>query len=226
MNLPSPPTLRPVPSVAHAARTLLRLVRQGLVGVALGLASLATTVQAALPPTQHQDLVDLYNASNGPAWTNNSNWLTGDPCTNGWFGVACDLGETTVVRIDLPGNALSGSLSGLDALPDLEFFNVGGNQLGGSIPPLAGLPQLSFFSASSNQLTRPLPHLGPLPTLYQSKAYDNQPSGPIPPLAGLSSLVTFNVHTNQLTGPIPPLAGIVGLSYFTVDGNQLSGPLP
>ena len=33
-------------------------------------------------------LVDLYLATNGPAWVNNSNWMIGaTPCA--WFGVTC-----------------------------------------------------------------------------------------------------------------------------------------
>jgi len=36
-----------------------------------------------------QALVDLYNATNGPEWSWNTNWLNGDPCSQRWFGVGC-----------------------------------------------------------------------------------------------------------------------------------------
>ncbi len=205
------------------------MARQGLAAAALclgGLAHIAGTAEAAVPPAQRQALVDLYNAANGPAWTANGNWLVGDPCDNGWFGIACGAGNTTVVRVDLPNNQLSGSLSALGALVDLENFDVLGNQLTGGIPPLSGLAVLGFFRVSSNQLSGPLPDFSNLPGLYQFDAAGNQLSGPIPPLAGLPGLRSFNVAVNQLTGPIPPLAGLAGLAYFNVSGNQLSGPLP
>ena len=33
--------------------------------------------------------MDLYHATNGPKWRNNSNWLNGDPCKQSWKGVDC-----------------------------------------------------------------------------------------------------------------------------------------
>jgi hypothetical protein len=34
-------------------------------------------------------LVALYNATDGENWTDNTNWLIGDPCGYDWFGVGC-----------------------------------------------------------------------------------------------------------------------------------------
>ena len=31
----------------------------------------------------------LYETTDGAAWRNNANWLTGEPCVDGWFGVHC-----------------------------------------------------------------------------------------------------------------------------------------
>jgi len=47
-------------------------------------------------------LTDLYNATNGPQWKNNTNWLLGDPCT--WYGVSCqsEVTELYVFRRLLP----------------------------------------------------------------------------------------------------------------------------
>ena len=36
-----------------------------------------------------QALVDLYRSTNGTGWADNTNWLDGEPCTNGWAGVYC-----------------------------------------------------------------------------------------------------------------------------------------
>ena len=35
-------------------------------------------------------LMALYVATNGPAWISNTSWTSGDPCTDAWYGVACD----------------------------------------------------------------------------------------------------------------------------------------
>ena len=47
-----------------------------------------------------QALVDLYNATNGPEWSWNTNWLNGDPCSQQWYAVGClnDTVATMYVR--------------------------------------------------------------------------------------------------------------------------------
>ena len=42
------------------------------------------------PQSQIDALTDLYNSTNGPSWTTQTNWLEGDPCSNQWFGVTCN----------------------------------------------------------------------------------------------------------------------------------------
>ena len=34
-------------------------------------------------------LVALYEAAGGPSWTDRTNWLSGEPCIDGWYGVLC-----------------------------------------------------------------------------------------------------------------------------------------
>ena len=43
------------------------------------------------PSHEVDALVDLYKTCGGQEWLNNENWLVGDPCTNKWFGVTCDI---------------------------------------------------------------------------------------------------------------------------------------
>jgi hypothetical protein len=39
----------------------------------------------------YQVLSDLYNSTNGPQWTDSTNWFLAEPCPNGyWFGIVCD----------------------------------------------------------------------------------------------------------------------------------------
>ena len=40
--------------------------------------------------TEKQALEEFYDATNGPSWRFKDNWLVGDPCLNGWFGVRCN----------------------------------------------------------------------------------------------------------------------------------------
>lgn len=70
------------------------------VAVALAVAPCLPTALGLLPGAQRDALVALYGATGGSGWTaaGSANWLTGDPCTNGWAGVICS-GATTVVCV-------------------------------------------------------------------------------------------------------------------------------
>ncbi|MDX1639052.1 MAG: hypothetical protein R3281_13850, partial [Balneolaceae bacterium] len=46
-----------------------------------------------------QALVDLYEATGGSSWDNNSGWLQGNP-SDSWYGVEVDA-DGRVVRLDL-----------------------------------------------------------------------------------------------------------------------------
>jgi len=83
-----------------------------------------------------QALVSLYNDTDGPNWTNKTDWLaTKTPCS--WHGVACNAG--TVIGLDLHSNNLSGRLpSDLGKLANLTALYLQFNQLSDSIPPELG----------------------------------------------------------------------------------------
>ncbi|MFZ1620463.1 MAG: hypothetical protein WAT64_02740, partial [Dokdonella sp.] len=154
------------------------------------MASLAiiTPALAAIPSSERQVLINLYNNTGGANWTNNTGWLGpgGTECI--WVGVACDAAEAHVQNIELRQNNLTGSLPSLTGLTNLLYVFVESNQLTGQIPSLTGLITLKKFFASDNQLT-----------------------GPIPSLAGLTNLDEFGVARNQLTGAIPSLTGLTSL---------------
>ena len=69
----------------------------------------------ALPASQTNSLVALYNATSGSSWVTGWN-LQDNPCT--WQGVICDGAENNVEHLLLPGNKLDGTLPDL-ALPNL-----------------------------------------------------------------------------------------------------------
>ena len=184
----------------------------------LAAASLCAPTDAALAQgtaaTDRAALVALYNATDGPNWTNNTNWLTDAPLSD-WFGVTTD-GSNRVVGLRLGGwendapvsNGLTGSIPGeLGSLDQLRSLNLCGNQLTGSIPrELGNLANLERLDLCGNRLTGSIPlALGNLARLRELHLWVNQLSGPIPPeLGNLSNLQSLWVPSNQLTGSIPP----------------------
>lgn len=192
-----------------------------------GLASLGCVVaQAAVSAPVRADLVSLYNSTNGPGWSDQTNWNSGDPCDNSWHGITCDPTNTEVVAIGLDTNNLVGSINSLASLTSLQSVDIGANQLSGSLGFLNGLPNLQRVVAYDNLLTGPLPDISTMAALRRFEVTNNQLSGPIPQLDALASLQYLLLANNQLTGSIPALAGLGNLREFAVEENRLTGSIP
>ena len=181
------------------------------------------------PLTDRDILVSLYDATGGPDWTNNENWLT-DTSLGDWSGVEVD-GRGRVIGLRFSQNGLAGPIPpDLGSLSNLRSLYLSGNQLTGPIPPdLGSLSNLQGLSLDGNQLTGPIPpDLGSLSNLRSLYLSGNQLTGPIPPdLGSLSNLQGLSLDGNQLTGPIPPdLGSLSNLRSLYLSGNQLTGPIP
>ena len=181
-------------------------------------------------PEIRDALVALYNATNGPGWNNNENWLSEAPLDQ-WSGVftACDGSLTHLVLI---GNQLAGPIpSELGSLSSLTELQLLGNELTGPIPAeLSNLSNLTLLSLGDNQLTGPIPsELGNLANLSRLGLEGNQLTGTIPSELGnlAANLQVLGLGGNQLTGPIPSwLGNLSNLDALELGGNQLTGPIP
>ncbi len=79
-----------------------------LTALLMGLA-VALPAQAAIPQSERDVLIALYDSTNGDSWTDNSGW-NGAPGTEcAWFGVYCDQAETHVVSLVSGVKNLTGS---------------------------------------------------------------------------------------------------------------------
>ena len=174
-------------------------------------------------------LVEFYNATGGPNWTNNGNWNSPEPL-DAWVGVSTDA-EGRVSELDLGDNGLTGSIpSSLGNLTNLEFLNLRGNQLTGSIPSsLGNLTNLETLHLDNNQLTGSIPSsLGNLRNLTYLYLDRNQLTGSIPSsLGNLTNLGILVLRSNQLTGSIPSTLGnLTNLRLLYLYNNQLTGSIP
>ena len=186
-------------------------------------------------------LVALYNATDGPNWVDNTNWLTDAPLGE-WYGVDTDR-QGRVVGLNLKGSwddeaallrphGLRGPIPPeLGGLSNLERLDLGYNALAGSIPPeLGGLSNLRYLHLGYNGLAGSIPpELGELSNLEVLNLYlgFGSFSGPIPPeLGNLANLRSLSLGTG-LDGPIPPeLGGLSNLVSLFITWNNLSGPIP
>ena len=173
-------------------------------------------------------LVELYNATSGPLWTNNTNWLTTIPVDE-WYGVTVSSG--TVTLLDLSKNRLRGTLpTAIGDLTALTYLDLSTNDIAGSIPITIGqLRSLTFLGLAVNQLTGSLPaDVGDLSELQTLSLSVNFLSGPIPPeLGNLSKLHTLWLQFNFFTGTIPTeLGNLTSLIGMYLDFNRLEGVVP
>ena len=159
---------------------------------------------SAIPVSECEALVAFYNSTNGPNWTDHTNWLENNqPST--WYGVYVENGH--VVVIDFLANRLSGSIPAeIGNLPNLEYLCLFHNQLTGSIPPqLGNLSNLDILYLTGNQFT------GSIPSSF----------------GNLIGLRTLDLSMNQLSGNIPSeLGNMVGLRNLALNNNLLSGDIP
>ena len=213
------------------------------------LLGLTGQVVAAIPTTERNQLIALYNTTNGASWTNKTGWLgaAGSECS--WTGITCDPKQVAVVGINLSNNNLVGPLP--SSFPSgLTSLNLSQNQLTGVLPTTLStlLPALTTLDLSNNQLTGSIPNSLPS-SLTTLKLSHNQLSGAIPSYPNFlpARLQDLRLDFNQLTGPVPfdlpstlvtvilgnnLLTGALpstlpnSLEYLVLNHNQLSGSIP
>ena len=189
-----------------------------------------TVVKPVAPTVTHEReaLVALYEATDGPNWTMNTNWLTDHGLA--WHGVRVIDGHVT--ELDLQANGLSGELpDALGNLSNLEYLHLGTNNLSGGIPDALGnLSNLEYLSLSFNALSGEIPSsLGNLSNLEYLSLSFNALSGEIPSsLGNLSNLESLDLYLNDLSGGIPSsLGNLSNLTNLRFTYNRsLTGSLP
>ncbi len=221
------------PSVATVSNSgLVRAVSNGSTritarsdGVSV---TMAVTVKIDILAIERQILVEFYSATDGPNWSNDTNWLSELPAGE-WYGVNTNA-NGRVNSIDLQSNQLSGSIpSSIGRLSDLDTFWVPLNQLQGSIPTSIGnLSKLDDLDLRFNQLTGSIPSsIGNLDKLVELALKGNQLTGSIPSSFGnMSFLGLLDISHNRLTGSIPSSLGRGRIAFFNFNDNMLSGSLP
>ena len=153
-------------------------------------------------------LMDLYNATNGDNWTNNTNWGSDKPYWE-WYGIEVDeFGN--VCRLNLPANNLVGTIpENISDLSMLKSLNLSCNKLSGEIPSTLGLiKSLDYLDLQENELTGNIPL-----SLCELK------------------WVNFVINNNHLSGQFPEelskvMSKDVDITRFGLHGNYFNGKIP
>ena len=152
-------------------------------------------------------LVALYNATNGPNWTNKHNWLSDAPMGQ-WHGVTTNE-HGRLIGLVLERNNLQGPIPAeLGSLDELDRLDFGNNKLIGAIPPeLGNLSKLGTLWLADNNLSGTIPdELGKLVKVWQMSFRDNPSlSGSLPlTFTNLASLEYFQLSRTNVCAPANP----------------------
>ncbi len=190
---------------------------------------------AIVPQAERDALVVLYNSTGGDNWTDNSNWLVGDPCDDAWHAIVCS-NDSKIIMILMgtwpAGNNLTGTLPiELGNLTNLTKLDFNYNNLSGVLPnEIGNLVNLDILYLEQNQLSGAIPNtIGNLINLRTILLGFNQFTGSIPSEIGnLTKLVSLGLQYNILSGDIPPELGNLNtsLSQAFLSFNQLTGIIP
>ena len=176
-------------------------------------------------------LVTIYNETNGPNWTDNSNWLSVKPMGE-WYGVTTDH-SGRVTKLSLADNNLLGTIPPeLGQMNMLQILQLGFNELSGPIPPKLGdLQNLRELGIQFCWLSGTIPpELGRLTNLETLSLWGNGSTltGPLPSEFGhLRKLASLRLSGNAFTGPIPAEFGqLISLEEFDLRWNSITGQIP
>ena len=166
-----------------------------------------------VPQSEADALITLYNATNGPSWTNKTNWLTSS-VVGSWYGITVSGGHVTQVSLgnnNLNGSAATFQPGNLPNLTHLLLFSnasLSGSVAGWTLP--TSLQQFYFFSTSvSGDISGwTLPA-----SLYYFEVNSTSVSGDISSLVLPTTLQTFYVNSTSVSGA-PIFTSSVGLRFF------------
>ncbi len=185
------------------------------------------TVEIDYLAFEREILVELYNATDGTNWMNNTNWITETPLGE-WHGISTG-SDGRVNHINLTDNGLSGMIPGsIGRLLEVEILWLGRNHLTGFIPSSIGnLVNIDDLDLSDNQLTGDIPSsLGNLDLCVELALSGNRLTGSIPfSLGQMEKLGLLDLSDNQLTGSIPTSLGQSSITFFYLNNNLLSGTI-
>ncbi len=190
-------------------------MRQILLGITILLSIYSSPLQAQVDVQDSLTLVDIYNSTGGPNWTNHTNWLTANPVST-WHGVTVRNGRVT--RLDLYQRNLSGRLPNISALTSLEYLNLAINKIE-HITDLSSLKNLKELNCSTNPLNE-LPRLNGLTSLLELYCANNE-LVELPNLDSLRNLKVLNCKLNKIDS-LPQLSNLVNLEEIDCQTNWLT----
>ncbi|MEO9485673.1 MAG: DUF5050 domain-containing protein [Ekhidna sp.] len=156
-----------------------------------------------LQPTLEADslaLVDFYNATDGPTWASDTDWLQEGRNVTRWQGVSVENGRIVSLNFQSISNLIRGEIPpSIGDLTELTTLNLSGHRLSGTIPAeIVNLTKLRNLNLNVNF----------------------ELIGAFPSLNGLDSLITLDISACSFED-LPDLSGLASLAEVYAASNLL-----
>jgi Leucine-rich repeat (LRR) protein len=132
----------------------------------------------------------------------------------------------SLTKLSLGNNRLSGGISLVAKLVNLNYLRLAGNKLNGSVEALAPLSELATLRIDANQFSGPIDALKQLTNLRWVEINGNRLTGTMEGLQNLKKLGLLELDSNQFTGPIDALVKLTSLEFLDLSRNYLNGSIP
>lgn len=209
------------------AREATLMVSSG--GISAKLRVVQQTSTLALSTIDSLALVAIYNALDGPYWTNYSGdaaWNLGQPVST-WHGVRTALidGQIRVVSLVLESLQLDGELPPqIGALTALGTLDLRGNTIKGTLPDeIANLTNLEKLYIDNNKFTGEIPGaIAHLKRLKELSAIGNR-LGTFPvAICQADSLTVIHLEKNEISTLPGEITSMTRLEYLYLNENKLT----
>jgi len=159
-----------------------------------------------VPEAEAQKLIDLYNATDGANWTDNTGWLS-DPVADNWYGITVASGHVTTIALNANGATMSGSVA------------TWGNDLDTTLPSLLSL-YLYSTSVSGDISGWTLPAL-----LQNLRLYSTSVSGDLSSWTLPASLLNLSLDATSVSGDISGWTLPASLQNLRLNPTSVSGDI-
>lgn len=157
------------------------------------------------------------------------NWQKNTSVCSNWTGITCNVDQSGVIALRLPGMGLRGDIPAntLSRLSFLQILSLRSNRFSGSIPSdFAQLKNLTAIYLELNRFSGELPDFSAWNSINIIDLSKNGFNGSIPTsVSKLTHLVALNLSNNSLSGTIPDL-NIPSLQQLNLSYNNLTGIVP
>lgn len=185
-------------------------------------ADICTANTDGIPASECEVLLDLYQATSGDNWSNNTRWLESySPCS--WYGVSCT--NNHITDLTFSNNRLNGELpAAIQDLTSLKSLNLSGAGITAIPAEVGNLISLEVLDLSRTAVTAIPVEITNLTNLQILDLESTQIAVLPPEIGNLTQLQVLRLLSNKLTSQLP--AELVNLSNLRELKLRGSIPIP